>query len=145
MILDGDVRDEVTCSSLLFFPSLLPLDLCMKYLLCLVIYKKNFVSVGSSKNFGFSPVPTAMNRLFFFPPNYENSRQRLQIWNLKFWGSILMTEMESPLENYADGLRFHFDGYEICRLLYRRVGDALSSSIQATTSNDEGKWLELFS
>ena len=36
-----------------------------------------------------------------------------------------MTEMESPLENYADGLRFHFDGYEICRLLYRRIGDAL--------------------
>ena len=40
MILAGDVRDEVTCSSLLFFPSLLPSDLCMKNLLCLVIYKK---------------------------------------------------------------------------------------------------------
>ena len=79
-----------------------------------------------TKNFGFSPVPTAMNMLFFFPPNYANSRHRLQIWNLKFWGSILMTEMESPLENYADGLRFHFDGYEICRLLYRWVGDALT-------------------
>ena len=71
-----------------------------------------------------------MNRLFFFPPNYANFRHRLQIWNLKFWGSILMTEMESPLENYADELRFHFDGYEICRLLYRRVGDALSWTSQ---------------
>ena len=36
-----------------------------------------------------------------------------------------MTEMESPLEDYADGLGFHFDGYFIWRLLYRRVGDAL--------------------
>ena len=36
-----------------------------------------------------------------------------------------MTEMESPLEDYADGLRFNFDGYFIWRLLYRRVGDAL--------------------
>ena len=36
-----------------------------------------------------------------------------------------MTEMESPLEDYADGLGFHFDGYFIWRLLYLRVGDAL--------------------
>ena len=36
-----------------------------------------------------------------------------------------MTEMESPLEDYADGLRFHFNGYFIWRLLCRRVGDAL--------------------
>ena len=36
-----------------------------------------------------------------------------------------MTEMESPLEDYTDGLGFHFDGYFIWRLLYRRVGDAL--------------------
>ena len=41
-----------------------------------------------------------------------------------------MTEMESPLEDYADGLGFHFDGYFIWRLLYRRVGDALSGRLQ---------------
>ena len=42
-----------------------------------------------------------------------------------------MTEMESPLEDYADGLRFHFDGYFIWRLLYRRVGDALRDGNRA--------------
>ena len=40
-----------------------------------------------------------------------------------------MTEMESPLEDYAEGLGFHFDSYFIWRLLYRRIGDALSKSI----------------
>ena len=44
---------------------------------------------------------------------FIDSQNRLQIWNLKVWGSILMTEMESPLEDYADGLGFHFDGYFI--------------------------------
>ena len=43
-----------------------------------------------------------------------------------------MTEMESPLENYADGLGFHFDGYFIWRLLYRRVEDALSQNAVST-------------
>ena len=38
-----------------------------------------------------------------------------------------MTEMESPLEDYADGLGFHFDSYFIWRLFYRRIGDALSN------------------
>ena len=38
-----------------------------------------------------------------------------------------MTEMESPLEDYADGLGFHFDSYFIWRLLYKRIGDALSN------------------
>ena len=37
-----------------------------------------------------------------------------------------MTEMESPLEDYADGLGFHFDSYFIWQLLYRRIGDALT-------------------
>ena len=36
-----------------------------------------------------------------------------------------MTEMESPLKDYADGLGFHFDGYFIWRLLCRRIEDAL--------------------
>ena len=38
-----------------------------------------------------------------------------------------MTEMESPLEDYAYGLGFHFDSYFIWRLLYRRIGDALTT------------------
>ena len=37
-----------------------------------------------------------------------------------------MTEMESPLEDYAGGLGFHFNGYFIWRLFWRPVGDALS-------------------
>ena len=65
---------------------------------------------------------------FFFPSEFADSQNRLQIWNLKFWGSILTTEMESPLEDYADGLGFHFDGYFIWHLLRRRVGDAQSIS-----------------
>ena len=40
-----------------------------------------------------------------------------------------MTEMESPLEDYADRLGFHFDSYFIWRLLYRRVGDALTINV----------------
>ena len=63
---------------------------------------------------------------FFFPSEFGDTQHRLQIWNFKFWGSILMTEMESPLEDYADWLGFHFEGYCIWRLLCRRVGDALN-------------------
>ena len=40
-----------------------------------------------------------------------------------------MTKMESPLEDYADGLGFHFDSYFIWRLLYQRVGDALRGDL----------------
>ena len=65
--------------------------------------------------------------VFFFPFEFADSQNRLQIWNLKFWGFILMTEMESPLEDYADGLGFHINGYFIWRFLYRRVRDALST------------------
>ena len=68
--------------------------------------------------------------LFFFPSEFGDTQHRLQIWNLKFRGSILMTEMESPLEVYADWLGFHFNGYCIWRLFCRRVGDALTTRIQ---------------
>ena len=66
MILDGDVRDEVTCSSFLFFPSLLPSDLCMKYLLCLVIYKK-FLYPLEFKTFRFLPSSNGYEQIVFFP------------------------------------------------------------------------------
>ena len=78
---------------------------CKKYLVCLVIYKIFLYPLGVKKIsvlFG-SPVPMAINSFFFFPPNFADSHNRLQIWNLKFWGSIFMTEMESPLEDYATG------------------------------------------
>ena len=49
-----------------------------------------------------------------------------------------MTEMESSLEDYADGLGFHFDSYFIWRLLYRWVGDALSGLLQIGQYDSRG-------